>query len=391
VTSPRETRPRAGFEILAEHFGAGDMQPLNVVVVDPTGYDAPQGLIRAKRARDHSGGAPHRGLRAELLRRVGAEGPSTSTGQLDTVAAGVRRRDRATRGACGTRFRRRSLSRTLLPAASRKRKMGWSTWAATSSKLGAAYPNMVGRPRLRPGIRRAREPLGPGAAGPTRLRAQLQTRRRTRPWASCLKPSSRWSHSPPGPRLATTLGARRLRHAGVQASSSRPLPAEPRRSQGLRDAYFSTDGTATRLQVVLDSGPYSPPPSRQVESIRQTLTAKETRGDGRGNSAVLLDLRDASDRDMTRAIIFVLGGVFVVLLLLLRALVAAIYLILTILLSYARHPRRDTRAVRRHPRRHRGHLVGTHVHVRDACRARDGLQHLPSSAGEGGGGRERHT
>ena len=53
-----------------------------------------------------------------------------------------------------------------------------------------------------------------------------------------------------------------------------------------------------------------------------------------GNSAVLLDLRDASDRDMTRAIIFVLGGIFVVLLLLLRALVAPIYLILTILLSY---------------------------------------------------------
>ena len=50
---------------------------------------------------------------------------------------------------------------------------------------------------------------------------------------------------------------------------------------------------------------------------------------------MLLDLREASDRDMTQAFIFVLGGIFVVLLLLLRALVAPIYLILTILLSYA--------------------------------------------------------
>ena len=41
------------------------------------------------------------------------------------------------------------------------------------------------------------------------------------------------------------------------------------------------------------------------------------------------------NRDMTKAFIFVLGGIFVVLLLLLRALVAPIYLILTILLSYA--------------------------------------------------------
>ena len=53
-----------------------------------------------------------------------------------------------------------------------------------------------------------------------------------------------------------------------------------------------------------------------------------------GDSAVLLDLQQSSDRDMTRAIIYVLGGVFVVLVLLLRALVSPVYLILTILLSY---------------------------------------------------------
>ena len=102
----------------------------------------------------------------------------------------------------------------------------------------------------------------------------------------------------------------------------------------LRDAYFSADGTATRLQVVLDSGPYSPAAIRAVESIAG-LEREGIDGLVEGNSAVLLDLRDASDRDMTRAIIFVLGGIFVVLLLLLRALVAPIYLILTILLSYA--------------------------------------------------------
>ena len=49
---------------------------------------------------------------------------------------------------------------------------------------------------------------------------------------------------------------------------------------------------------------------------------------------MLLDLQDASNRDMNRAMIYVLGGIFVVLVLLLRALVSPIYLILTILLSY---------------------------------------------------------
>src|SRR5660397_228721 len=52
-------------------------------------------------------------------------------------------------------------------------------------------------------------------------------------------------------------------------------------------------------------------------------------------AALILDIREASNRDMTRVIAFVLLGIMVVLILLLRSLVAPIYLILTILLSYA--------------------------------------------------------
>jgi RND superfamily putative drug exporter len=104
--------------------------------------------------------------------------------------------------------------------------------------------------------------------------------------------------------------------------------------KALRDAYISADGTAIRLQVVLDTGPYSPEALTTVASMRSLFKADGLHGVVEGNTAVLLDLRDASNRDMTRAIIFVLSGVFVVLILLLRALVAPIYLILTILLSY---------------------------------------------------------
>jgi RND superfamily putative drug exporter len=86
--------------------------------------------------------------------------------------------------------------------------------------------------------------------------------------------------------------------------------------------------------VTLDSGPYGPEALGTVATIRRTLSENGFTGAVEGNSAVLLDLRDSSNRDMTRIIIFALGGIFVVLLLLLRALVAPIYLILTILLSY---------------------------------------------------------
>jgi uncharacterized membrane protein YdfJ with MMPL/SSD domain len=104
--------------------------------------------------------------------------------------------------------------------------------------------------------------------------------------------------------------------------------------KALRDAYLSGDGTAARLQVVLDAGPYSPEAIEATRAMRQALDTAGFDAVVEGDSAVLLDLQEASNRDMTRAMIYVLGGVFFVLVLLLRALVSPIYLILTILLSY---------------------------------------------------------
>jgi len=104
--------------------------------------------------------------------------------------------------------------------------------------------------------------------------------------------------------------------------------------RALRDSYISTDGTATRFQVVLDVGPYSPEAISTVQTMRAALADTGFQGFVDGSSAVLLDLQEASNRDMTRAIIYVLSGIFVVLIILLRALIAPIYLILTILLSY---------------------------------------------------------
>jgi RND superfamily putative drug exporter len=86
--------------------------------------------------------------------------------------------------------------------------------------------------------------------------------------------------------------------------------------------------------VVLDVGPYSPEAIATVETMRMTLDKTGFESFIDGSSAVLLDLKEAASRDMNRAIVYVLSGIFVVLIILLRALVAPIYLILTILLSY---------------------------------------------------------
>lgn len=112
------------------------------------------------------------------------------------------------------------------------------------------------------------------------------------------------------------------------------LARNPELSQ-LRQSYISQDSQATRAGVVLDVGPYSTEALDAVEQIRTILEEGSGSGVTEGTSALILDIREASNRDMTRVIAFVLLGIMVVLILLLRSLVAPIYLILTILLSYA--------------------------------------------------------
>jgi uncharacterized membrane protein YdfJ with MMPL/SSD domain len=104
--------------------------------------------------------------------------------------------------------------------------------------------------------------------------------------------------------------------------------------RALRVSYLSADGTAARLQVVLKVGPYAPEALAAVGQLRTAVNQDGATGVVEGSSAIVADLQASSNRDMVRVVIWVLAGVFVVLVLLLRALVAPLYLILTILLSY---------------------------------------------------------
>ena len=104
--------------------------------------------------------------------------------------------------------------------------------------------------------------------------------------------------------------------------------------KALAAAYVSADGTAARIQVTLADGPYVRESMTAVTDLRTVLAADGSEGVVEGSSAVVADLQKSSNRDMTRVIISVLIGIFIVLILLLRALVAPVYLILTILVSY---------------------------------------------------------
>jgi RND superfamily putative drug exporter len=85
--------------------------------------------------------------------------------------------------------------------------------------------------------------------------------------------------------------------------------------------------------VILNGSPFSPEGMDTVSKLRAILPGGAAAVSG--SSATMTDLRDTMDHDLLRAFAFVLLGVFLVLVFLLRALVSPVYLILTILLSYS--------------------------------------------------------
>jgi RND superfamily putative drug exporter len=100
----------------------------------------------------------------------------------------------------------------------------------------------------------------------------------------------------------------------------------------LTSRYVTADRTAARFEVILKGSPFGDEAMNTVVKLRAMLPGGLNAISG--YPVAITDLRDTMQRDTTRAIFFVLAGIFIVLLALLRALIPPIYLILSILLSY---------------------------------------------------------
>jgi RND superfamily putative drug exporter len=353
---PDDAEARVGFDMLAEHLGPGTMQPLNVVVVDNAGYGTPQGLARTEELHTALAGLDHVAEVRSFMSLLQDKSTLSVSAQLDTVIEGVRKGI--------AQFE--TLSATGLGPASGFEQTAEELIGVYGylTQLAAAYPQALQDPDYQQALsaladlaRLAEESdavwqsEGGAAQGPVgdwmeQVHARLESLAgglealrgsfaggrddgtRTDALAQSASGVPGVDSGAAGDAAPDAPGPDAILLPDLYLESNADLKA-------LRDAYLSADGTAARLQVVLDAGPYSAEALGAVETIRQTLEDGGFAGGVEGTSAVMLDLRDASNRDMTRAIIFVLGGVFVVLVLLLRALVAPIYLILTILLSYS--------------------------------------------------------
>lgn len=325
---PDDAEARMGFDVLAEHLGPGTMQPLNVVVIDSADYDTPQGLTRVEQLKETLLALDHVAEVQNFMSLLQGNSILNVSAQLDTVAQGMREGIAA--------------FEMWLPSGS-----GLAPgFEQTAEKLAGVYGYLVQLAAAYPqvlqdsGYQQALSALADMAQLAKKSDAVWKSEKGT---AQGLV--SDWMEQVHAGLESLAGGLETLQEsfAGGTDNGTGPnailLPNLYLENNAdlkmLRDAYLSADGTAARLQVVLDAGPYSAEALGTVETIRQTLEKSGFTGVVEGSSAVMLDLRDASNRDMTRAIVFVLGGVFVVLVLLLRALVAPLYLILTILLSYS--------------------------------------------------------
>lgn len=122
--------------------------------------------------------------------------------------------------------------------------------------------------------------------------------------------------------------------ASLPASGSAAL--DPASLQSLVDSYLNEDRTAFKIDVILSNNLVGTEAMDTVNDIRDILANYDREGDAvvSGGTAINTDIRDTMDRDLLRAIGLVLLGIFIVLLIMLRSVVAPLYLIATVVLSF---------------------------------------------------------
>lgn len=111
--------------------------------------------------------------------------------------------------------------------------------------------------------------------------------------------------------------------------------------QKTMDAYMSKDRKITKLDVVFDVNPYSRTALNQIDDI-QAAVDRATQGSPLENakigiggvSSIFHDLSQISDKDYSHTALFMLIGIGLVLIFLLRSLVMPIYIIGSLILTY---------------------------------------------------------
>jgi RND superfamily putative drug exporter len=103
---------------------------------------------------------------------------------------------------------------------------------------------------------------------------------------------------------------------------------------GLIGGYLNGDARAARFEIVLDDAPYSLAALDTAERLDHVLDRTSDHAALQGPTVVVTDMRHFLQIDQRLTISLVLLGIFLILLVMLRSVIAPMYLIGTILLSY---------------------------------------------------------
>jgi putative drug exporter of the RND superfamily len=109
----------------------------------------------------------------------------------------------------------------------------------------------------------------------------------------------------------------------------------------LKARYFSTDGKIARIDLIMNIDPFSDAASKLVPQIREDVgTIINSSGlanvtyDVGGDAALSADMLKVSNDDFTLVIIVTSLGILVVIIILLRSIVAPLYMVISVLFNY---------------------------------------------------------
>ena len=320
---PHDSDARVGFELFASKMDRGRLMPITVLV------DAPH-------AGDMAGPAGLAAL-AHLTKTVaGLDGVQSVTSLISPTGDG-------------------SVPDTLRPSASLKKIAAGVALLSTPQAVAAALANPQALAQLTGGAAWI-EALGRAhpevATDPTYLALLADVQALS---AALAAAEAGRAASPAGAAVAQVVAAagRLGTDATTLAAAFAARPAEdyliPRGLPGdagvsidrMLSTYRAPDGSVARLYVIPADDPYSTAASDTAQRVRDAAVA-ETAAFGTGARILVggaaadqLDIQSTIQHDFERVAFLTILGVLLVLVILLRALIAPIFLVATVLLSYA--------------------------------------------------------
>ncbi len=318
---PKDSDARIGFELFASRMDRGRLMPITVLVDAPSAGDV---------------ASPSRlGALADLTKRIArTDGVASATSLVSTSGDGSVADDFRP----SVTLRKMATGLALLGSPETAQAALASPQTATSLQggagwieaLGRAHPELVGDATF--------QALTADMASFTTALGKLQA-----------TPSGNVSEADLAAIVAVATRLRDETGTLATAFAARPddylIPTGLAGDAGtqierLLETYRSTDGLVARLYVIPTDDPYSTAATETVQRVREAVAGM---ADGFGTDARIVvggatadqtDIQTVLASDFGRVGILTVVGVLLVLILLLRALIAPLFLVATVLLSY---------------------------------------------------------